>query len=87
MLVEKQISQAYSRISECKNELAQAKRIRKNRQGNKVLHFSRVPTQTGKPGKPGKMGRHFPVREKSGNFEQTGKVRENHTKYWKTEIN
>ena len=47
----------------------------------------RVPTRTGKPGKPGKMGRHFPVREKSGNFEQTGKVRENHTKYWKTEIN
>ena len=45
----------------------------------------RVPTQTGKTGKPGKMGRHFPVREKSGNFEQTGKVRENHTKYWKTE--
>ena len=42
----------------------------------------RVPTQTGKPGK---MGRHFPVREKSGNFEQTGKVRENHTKYWKNE--
>ena len=31
------------------------------------------------------MGRHFPVREKSGNFDQTGKVRENHTKYWKTE--
>ena len=30
-----------------------------------------------------KMGRHFPVREKSGNFEQTGKVGENHTKYWK----
>ena len=25
----------------------------------------RVPTRTGKPGK---MGRHFPVREKSGNF-------------------
>ena len=44
----------------------------------------RVPTRTGKPGK---MGRHFPVREKSGNFEQTGKVRENHTKYWKTEVN
>ena len=42
----------------------------------------RVPTRTGKPGK---MGRHFPVREKSGNFEQTGKVRESHTKYWKTE--
>ena len=33
----------------------------------------RVPTRTGKPGK---MGRHFPVREKSGNFEQTGKVTE-----------
>ena len=42
----------------------------------------RVPTRTGKPGK---MGRHFPVREKSGNFEQTGKVRENHIKYWKNE--
>ena len=36
-------------------------------------HPNRVPTRTGKPGK---MGRHFPVREKSGNFEQTGKVRE-----------
>ena len=35
----------------------------------------RVPTRTGK------MGRHFPVREKSRNFEQTGKVRENHTNY------
>ena len=35
--------------------------------------MNRVPTQTGKPGK---MGRHFPVREKSGNFELTGKVRE-----------
>ena len=46
---------------------------------------NRVPTRTGKTGKPGKIGRHFPVREKSGNFEQTGKVRENHTKYWKTE--
>ena len=36
-------------------------------------HILRVPTRTGKPGK---MGRHFPVREKSGNFDQTGKVRE-----------
>ena len=36
-------------------------------------------------GKPGKMRRHFPVREKSGNFEQTGKVRENDSKYWKTQ--
>ena len=43
-----------------------------------VLSDNRVPTQTGKPGK---MGRHFPVREKSGIFNQTGKVRENHTKY------
>ena len=41
-----------------------------------ALNIDRVPTQTGKSGKPGKMGRHFPVREKSGNFEQTGKVRE-----------
>ena len=54
------------------------------------LHLGnfRVPTRTGKTGKPGKMGRHFPVREKSGNFEQTGKVgekRENYTKYWKTQ--
>ena len=47
-----------------------------------VHRYIRVPTRTGKPGK---MGRHFPVREKSGNFEQTGKVRENHTKYWKTQ--
>ena len=45
-----------------------------------LYHCSRVPTQTGKPGI---MGKHFPVREKSGNFEQTGKVRENHMKYWK----
>ena len=46
------------------------------------FNIARVPTRTGKPGK---MGRHFPVREKSGNFVQTGKVRENHTKYWKTQ--
>ena len=44
----------------------------------------RVPTMTGKPGK---MGRHFPVREKSGNFKQTGKVGEDQTKYWKTQGN
>ena len=49
------------------------------------IKLIRVPTRTGKPGKPGKMRRHFPVREKSGNFDQTGKVRENHTKYWKNE--
>ena len=44
--------------------------------GFEVSSLHRVPTRTGKPGKPGKMGRHFPVREKSGNFDQTGKVRE-----------
>ena len=47
-----------------------------------VPSTSRVPSWTGKPGK---MGRYFPVREKSGNFDQTGKVRENHIKHWKTE--
>ena len=31
------------------------------------------------------MRRNFPVSEKSVNFEQTGKVRENHIKYWKTQ--
>ena len=40
--------------------------------------------QSGKVGTL-KMERHFPVREKSGNFEQTGKVRENQTKYWKSQ--
>ena len=42
-----------------------------------------VPTGTGNQGKPGKMGRHFPVREKSGNFVQCGKVWEFYSKYWK----
>ena len=36
-----------------------------------------VPTWTGKLAK---KGRHFPVRENSGNFKQTGNVRENHKK-------
>ena len=60
------------------------KRIRKPLESSYIrMCVNRVPTRTGKPGK---MGRHFPVREKkSGNFDQTGKVRENHTKYWKTE--
>ena len=40
----------------------------------------RFPTRTGKPGK---MERHLPIREKSGHFEQIGKVGKNHTKYWK----
>ena len=47
----------------------------------------RVPTLTGKPGK---MGRHFPVREKSGNFEQTGKsgkITQNTGKLREFEIN
>ena len=41
-----------------------------------------VPTGTGKPGK---MGKHFPVREKSGNYVKTGKVREFYSKYWKNQ--
>ena len=32
------------------------------------------------------MGRQFPVWEKSGNFEQTGKVKENDTKYLKSQV-
>ena len=40
------------------------------------LISSRVSTQTEKPGN---MGRHFPVKQKSDNFEQTEKVKENHT--------
>ena len=39
------------------------------------------PTRTGNR----KMGRHFPVRENSWDFEQTGKLRENHTKFWETQ--
>ena len=31
-----------------------------------------------------KMGKHFPVGEKSQNFEQTGKVRAFYPKYWKS---
>ena len=44
-----------------------------------------VPTGTRNQGKPGKMGRHFPVRKKSGNFVKTGKVREFYSKYWKNQ--
>ena len=69
---------------ENKNKIHQALKILVPVWGVRLKGYCRVPTRTGKPGK---MGRHFPVREKSGNFEQTGKVRENHTKYWKTEIN
>ena len=39
-----------------------------------------APTGTGKPEK---MGDHFPVKEKSGDFDQNGKVREFCPKYWK----
>ena len=42
----------------------------------------RVPSRTGKPRK---MGWHFPVGENSENFEQIGKVGENHTKNWKSQ--
>ena len=31
------------------------------------------------------MRRHFPVREKLGNFVKTGKVREFYSKYWKNQ--
>ena len=43
-----------------------------------------VPTWTGKPGNMGKL---FPAREKPGNFEHTGKVREFYPKLWKREGN
>ena len=39
-----------------------------------------VPPRTGKSEK---MGKHFPFKEKSGNFDKTGKVREFYSKYWK----
>ena len=42
------------------------------------LHVDRDPTRTGKPG-------NLEGILQLGNFEQTGKVRENHTKYWKTQ--
>ena len=35
------------------------------------VQYYMVSTRTGKAGK---MGRHFPIREKSGDFEQTGKA-------------
>ena len=63
------------------NKLRQVMHLHVSR-NHSCFSGNRVPTRTGKTGK---TGRHFPVREKSGNFEQTGKVRENHTKYWKTE--
>ena len=44
-----------------------------------------VPTWTRKLENLEKVGKLFPVREKPGNFEQTGKVREFYLKYWKRE--
>ena len=35
--------------------------------------------------KTGKTRRHFPVREKSGNFAKSGKVGEFYTKYWRNQ--
>ena len=32
-----------------------------------------------------KKGEHFPVREKSGNLEHTGKIMEFYLKYWESE--
>ena len=51
--------------------------LRRGRFSVKIM----VPTRTGNQGKSGKMGRHFPVREKSGNFVKTGKVREFYSQY------
>ena len=47
-----------------------------------------VPTGTGNQGKPEKMGRHFPVREKSGNLsrlEKSGNFAQNTGKTGKFE--
>ena len=42
-----------------------------------IFAFIMVPTGTGKTGQ---MGRHFPVKQTSGNFTQnTGKIRKNYT--------
>ena len=46
---------------------------------NSLLHGSHTKWKTWKNEKT------FPVREKSGNFEQTGKVRGFYPKYWKNE--
>ena len=46
------------------------------------IPWTLVPTGTGNPGK---MGRHFPVREESGNFTKTRKVRAFYPKYWKNQ--
>ena len=45
-----------------------------------MVHGSHMDWKTWK-----KMRKRFPVREKSGNFEHTGKVREFYPKYWKSE--
>ena len=53
--------------------------IFKNTSVKTRMKYFRVSTRTGN------MGRYFAVVEKSWNFKQTGKVRENHTKYWKSQ--
>ena len=50
----------------------------------RILVYYSVPTRTGKLGKWEGI---FQSAQKSGNFEQTGKVLENHTKYWKSQEN
>ena len=59
----------------------------RKRFGAPNICMTRVPTRTGKPGK---MGRHFPVREKSGNLvrlEKSGKITQNTGKIWEFQTN
>ena len=49
------------------------------------ISFGRIFTSAWFPHGLEKMENLFPVREKSGNFEKTGKVREFYPKYWKNE--
>ena len=51
----------------------------------RLNHLSKMrnPQSSYSDWKTWKMGRHFPVNKMSGNFEQTEKVGENHTEYWK----
>ena len=66
---------------------------RKNRQGQVLVQIENI-SMTAKFVNEVLQGSHSDWKiwktwknGKAGNFEQTGKVRENHTKYWKTEIN
>ena len=51
----------------------------------KLHHVNTITQGSHSDWKSWKNEKPFPVREKSGNFDQTGKVRENQTKYWKNE--